>query len=83
MVTYHHSTSFPRGGRQFKLKYNDNPEETLQQSANGQSPDPPLIHTEEVKSTDDGKISFTMETIGTGSAHMDLNALSIKEVSGK
>jgi hypothetical protein len=80
MTTYHHSTSYPRGGAHFKLKYNGNSESSLQQSANGVAPNPPLIHVEQVTSTDSGEISFTMKNQGSVSGHVDLNALEIKDL---
>jgi len=81
--TYHHSTSYPRGGISFYLKYDGNVWIKLKQSANGQNPDPPLMHSEIVLSSTDGIVRLVMNSEkGTGgiqiNAHMDLNGMEIK-----
>ena len=76
MVTYHHSTSYARRGAEFTLKYSGNPLHKLKESANGNNPNPPLIHKETVKSDAGGKIVFDMKKL-SGTSHMDLNGLHI------
>ena len=77
--TYHHSTSYARGGVDFTLQYDGNPINNLKQSGDGVNPNPPLTHTEVVTSNGDGKISFVMEGVCCGSAHMDLNGLELRD----
>ena len=77
--TFHHSTSFARGGIEFKLHYEGNQERTLKQCAHGRNPDPPLEHTEVVLSSVSGRISLSMEKgSSTSNAHMDLNGMEIQ-----
>eukprot|EP00495_Collosphaeridae_sp_1-RS-2012_P001238 TRINITY_DN1288_c0_g1_i2.p1 TRINITY_DN1288_c0_g1~~TRINITY_DN1288_c0_g1_i2.p1 ORF type:complete len:230 (+),score=17.01 TRINITY_DN1288_c0_g1_i2:137-826(+) len=79
--TYHHSTSYPRGGRSFSLQYDGKDKILLKQSGNGQSPDPPLIHSEVVQSSGDGIVRLVMNSDHGGggkqqtTAHMDLNGM--------
>jgi len=80
--TYHHSTSFPRGGASFSLQYEGNRKNLLKQSAHGQNPHPPLMHTEIVQSSTAGIVRLEMnskEGIGgvANNAHMDLNGMEI------
>jgi len=80
--TYHHSTSYARGGVSFSLQYEGNPKIALKQSGNGKNPDPPLTHTERVDSGMKGVVRLVMEsedgTGGVQNAHMDINAMEIK-----
>jgi len=84
MKTYHHSTSCPRGGVRFSMQYEGNPKIALKQSAFGTNPDPPLTHTEMVRSNREGVVRLVMESVGgiggDQSAHMDLNGMEIKFV---
>jgi len=81
--TYHHSTSYSRGGRSFSLQYKGNDKILLKQSGNGQSPDPPLVHSEVVQSSGDGIVRLVMNSNHGGGgkqqsdAHMDLNGMEI------
>ena len=83
MKTYHHSTSYPRGGVDFTLQYDGNPINKLKQSANGNNPSPPLIHTEVVRSDSEGKISFVMKGVSGGGAHMDLNGMELRTAGNR
>jgi len=80
--TYHHSTSYARGGVSFSLQYEGNPKIALKQSGNGKNPDPPLTHTERVESSKDGVVRLEMESEdgigGVQNAHMDINGMEIK-----
>ena len=75
--TYHHDT-WDRGGR-FTLQYNKNKIVTLKESTSGQNPDPPLIHTEIITSSHDGKIVLDMKClVPHGGAFLcDLNGMEI------
>ena len=77
MKTYHHSSSHPGGGSGFTLQYDGNRINNLKQHANGNSPNPPLTHTEVVTSNGAGKVSFVMKRVSGGGAHMDLNGLEL------
>jgi len=80
--TYHHSTTFARGGVSFSLQWEGNPKIALKQSGNGKNPDPPLSHTERVESSVEGVVRLVMESEdgigGDQSAHMDINGMEIK-----
>jgi len=84
--TYHHSTTYPRGGRSFSLQYEGNDKILLKQSGNGQSPDPPLVHSEVVQSSGEGIVRLVMNSDDGGGgkqqsdAHMDLNGMAIKYI---
>jgi len=83
--TYHHSTSYPRGGVSFSLQYEGNDKNLLKQSGYGQNPDPPLIHSEFVQSSTDGIVRLVMNSVeGVGGvnihAHLDLNGMEIKYI---
>jgi len=82
--TYHHSTSYARGGVSFYLQYEGNQKIKLKQSGNGKNPDPPLMHTEMVQSSGDGVVRLVMESEdgigGVQNAHMDLNGMEIKYI---
>jgi len=80
--TYHHSTSYARGGVRFSLQYEGNPKIALKQSGNGKNPDPPVSHTERVESNMEGVVRLVMESEdgigGVQNAHMDINGMEIK-----
>merc|ERR1712159_768851 len=82
--TYHHSAGFPRGGVDFPLQYDGNLLNTLKESADGNNPNPPLMHTEIVTANSDGRISLVMKSIlsegGVPDAHMDLNGMEIRKL---
>jgi len=82
--TYHHSTSYARGGVSFSLQYEGNQKIKLKQSGNGKNPDPPLTHTEMVQSSRDGVVRLAMEKEdgigGVQDAHMDLNGMEISYI---
>jgi len=85
ITTYHHSTSFPRGGVSFSLQYNGNSKNMLKQSPSGTNPNPALVHYEIVQSSTDGSIHLVMNSEeGFGgvswSAHMDLNGMEIRYI---
>jgi len=82
--TYHHSTSYARGGVSFLLQWEGNPKIELKQSGYGGSPDPPLMHTEMVKSKREGVVRLVMKSVvrpgGNKNAHMDINGMEIKYI---
>merc|ERR1719447_1076834 len=54
LKTYHHSSSHPDGGTKFLLEFNQDGAKKMQQSNNGQNPNPPLIVPQTVFSGEDG-----------------------------
>eukprot|EP00747_Dinoflagellata_sp_TGD_P031070 gnl/TRDRNA2_/TRDRNA2_135053_c0_seq1.p1 gnl/TRDRNA2_/TRDRNA2_135053_c0~~gnl/TRDRNA2_/TRDRNA2_135053_c0_seq1.p1 ORF type:complete len:723 (+),score=125.29 gnl/TRDRNA2_/TRDRNA2_135053_c0_seq1:138-2171(+) len=84
LKTWHHSTSFPRGGAPFTLQYHGQelgPSTKLKQSPNGQNPQPALSHEETVTANGDGMIDMKMTRLqeGAHNAHIDLNGLIIRK----
>ena len=74
--TYHHSSYYNGNqGGAFTLQYAGNEAHSLEQSSSKTSPDPPLIHTETVRTTDQGTIEFNMKM--TRGPYMNLNGMEI------
>jgi hypothetical protein len=74
--TYHHFSYDGYGGR-FTFQYEGNGKSYLKQSNIGRNPDPPLMHTEIVKSSTKGIIRLVMRTYSTGQL-MSINGMEIE-----
>ena len=83
--TTHHSTAYD-GGR-LSLEYQGLESiapVTLQESKNGEKPNPPLTHEQILKSGKDGLITLQFKNLGSSATnHANLNALEIEEIPDK